>query len=83
MNHWPVRPFEGGRAAIAETGLRRGRRHDAPATRALVPLRLLDGHFPDSGIAAEALARAVNRALETGVPLVDVAYLSVTSGEGF
>jgi hypothetical protein len=25
----------------------------------------------------------VNRALETGVPLVDVAYLSVTSGEGF
>ncbi len=45
--------------------------------------RLLDGHFPDSEIAAEALARAVNRALETGVPLVDVAYLSVTSGEGF
>jgi hypothetical protein len=25
----------------------------------------------------------VNRAVETGVPLVDVAYLSVTSGEGF
>src|SRR5215213_9962781 len=45
--------------------------------------RLLDGHFPDSGIAAEALIRAVNRAVETGVPLVDVAYLSVTSGEGF
>src|ERR671911_315670 len=45
--------------------------------------RLLDGHFPDSGIAAEALAHAVNRSLETGVPLVDVAYLSVTSGEGF
>jgi hypothetical protein len=45
--------------------------------------RLLDGHFPDSGIAAEALVRAVNRAVETGVPLVDVAYLSVTSGEGF
>jgi hypothetical protein len=45
--------------------------------------RLLDSHFPDSGIAAEALARAVNRALETGVPLVDVAYLSVTSGEKF
>ena len=45
--------------------------------------RLLDGHFPDPGIAAEALARAVNRAVETGVPLVDVAYLSVTSGEGF
>jgi hypothetical protein len=45
--------------------------------------RLLDSHFPDSGIAAEALARAVNRALETGVPLVDVAYLSVTSGERF
>ena len=45
--------------------------------------RLLDGHFPDSGIAAEALVRAVDRALETGVPLVDVAYLSVTSGEGF
>jgi hypothetical protein len=45
--------------------------------------RLLDGHFPDSGVAAEALLRAVDRALETGVPLVDVAYLSVTSGEGF
>ncbi|HZY56398.1 MAG TPA: hypothetical protein VFE09_01220 [Rubrobacteraceae bacterium] len=45
--------------------------------------RLLDGHFPDSGIAAEALVCAVNRAVETGVPLVDVAYLSVTSGEGF
>ena len=45
--------------------------------------RLLDGHFPDSGIAAEILLRAVDRALETGVPLVDVAYLSVTSGEGF
>jgi hypothetical protein len=45
--------------------------------------RLLDGHFPDSGVAAEALVRAVNRALETGVPLVDVAYLSVTSGENF
>jgi len=45
--------------------------------------RLLDGHFPDSGIAAEALVRAVNRALETSVPLVDVAYLSVTSGESF
>jgi hypothetical protein len=41
--------------------------------------RLLDGHFPDSGVAAEALLRAVDRALETGVPLVDVAYLSVTS----
>lgn len=45
--------------------------------------RLLDGHFPDSGVAAEALMRAVKRALETGVPLVDVAYLSVTSGESF
>jgi hypothetical protein len=45
--------------------------------------RLLDSHFPDPGVAAEALVRAVNRALETGVPLVDVAYLSVTSGEGF
>ena len=45
--------------------------------------RLLDGHFPDSGVAAEALVRAVNRALDTGVPLVDVAYLSVTGGEGF
>jgi len=45
--------------------------------------RLLDGHFPDSGVAADALVRAVHRALETGVPLVDVAYLSVTSGEGF
>lgn len=45
--------------------------------------RLLDGHFPDSGVAAEALAQAVARALETGVPLVDVAYLSVTTGESF
>jgi hypothetical protein len=45
--------------------------------------RLLDGHFPDSGVAAEALVHAVKRALETGVPLVDLAYLSVTSGEGF
>ena len=44
--------------------------------------RLLDGHFPDAGIAAEALGRAVDRALETGVPLVDVAYMSVTS-DGF
>ena len=45
--------------------------------------RLLDGHFPDSGVAADALVSAVNRSLETGVPLVDVAYLSVTSGGGF
>lgn len=44
--------------------------------------RLLDGHFPDAGVAAEALARAVQRALKTGVPLVDVAYLSVTTGDG-
>ena len=41
--------------------------------------RLLDNHFPDSEIAAEALLEAVQRALETGVPLVDVAYLSVTT----
>ncbi|MEW6638000.1 MAG: hypothetical protein AB1425_14440 [Actinomycetota bacterium] len=45
--------------------------------------RLLDSHFPDAGVAAEALRRAVDRALESGVPLVDVAYLSVTAGEGF
>ncbi len=45
--------------------------------------RLLDGHFPDSGVAAEVLTRSVERALETSVPLVDVAYLSVTTGEGF
>lgn len=44
--------------------------------------RLLDGHFPDAGVAAEALSRAVDRALETGVPLVDVAYMNVAS-EGF
>jgi hypothetical protein len=44
--------------------------------------RLLDRHFPDSGIAAEALSHAVNHAIETGVPLVDVAYLSITSREG-
>ncbi|CAN5241324.1 hypothetical protein BH18ACT10_BH18ACT10_09190 [soil metagenome] len=41
--------------------------------------RLLDAHFPDSGVAAEVLIRTVDRALATGVPLVDVAYLSVTS----
>jgi transposase len=45
--------------------------------------RLLDSHFPDPGIAAEALSRSVERALETSVPLVDIAYLSVTAGEGF
>jgi hypothetical protein len=45
--------------------------------------RLLDSHFPDPGVAAEALSRSVERALETGVPLVDVAYLSVTAGESF
>jgi hypothetical protein len=43
--------------------------------------RLLDGHFPDADVAAEALSGAVDRALESGVPLVDVAYLNVTSGE--
>src|SRR5215216_4547365 len=45
--------------------------------------RLLDGHFPDSGVAAEALNRSVERALATGVPLVDIAHLSVTAGENF
>ncbi len=45
--------------------------------------RLLDSHFPDPGVAAEALSRSVERALETGVPLVDIAYLSVTASEGF
>lgn len=40
--------------------------------------RLLDGHFPDSGVAAEALLGAVGQSLESGVPLVDVAYMSVT-----
>ena len=44
--------------------------------------RLLDSHFPDAAVAAEALGRSVERALETGVPLVDIAYLSVTAGEG-
>jgi hypothetical protein len=43
--------------------------------------RLLDGHFPDSGVAAEILTRCVGQALETGVPLVDVAYMSVATGE--
>jgi hypothetical protein len=43
--------------------------------------RLLDSHFPDPGVAAEALSRSVERALETGVPLVDIAYLSVTVSE--
>jgi hypothetical protein len=45
--------------------------------------RLLDSHFPDPGVAAEALGRSVERALETGVPLVDIAYLSVTAREDF
>ena len=45
--------------------------------------RLLDNHFPDSGVAAEALNNAVNRALKSGVPLVDVAYMSVTTREDF
>ena len=45
--------------------------------------RLLDSHFPDSGVAAEALSRSVERALVTGVPLVDIAYLSVTAGENY
>ncbi|MGF1472549.1 MAG: hypothetical protein ACFB50_12540 [Rubrobacteraceae bacterium] len=45
--------------------------------------RLLDSHFPDPGVAAEALNSAVVRALESGVPLVDVAYLSVTTEENF
>jgi hypothetical protein len=43
--------------------------------------RLLDGHLPDAGVAAEALHRSVERALESGVPLVDIAYMSVTSGK--
>ena len=45
--------------------------------------RLLDSHFPDPGVAAEALNRSVQRALSTGVPLVDIPYLSVTAGETF
>jgi hypothetical protein len=45
--------------------------------------RLLDGHFPDSGIAAEVLSQCVSQAINTGVPLVDVAYMNVTTGEGF
>ena len=45
--------------------------------------RLLDGHFPDSGVAAEVLSQCVRQALTTGVPLVDVAYMNVTTGEGF
>lgn len=40
--------------------------------------RLLDSHFPDASIAAEALLGAVEKASTTGVPLVDVAYVSVT-----
>src|SRR5215203_4134726 len=45
--------------------------------------RLLDGHFPDPGVAAEVLTQCVRQALTTGVPLVDVAYMNVTTGEGF
>ena len=47
------------------------------------PARLLDGHFPDSGMAAEALVRCVGQALETGLPLVDVVSMSVATREGF
>jgi hypothetical protein len=43
--------------------------------------RLLDGHLPDAGVAAEALLRAVDKAFETGVPLVDVAYFGITDDE--
>lgn len=43
--------------------------------------RLLDSHFPDPGVAAEALLRVVRRAIESGVPLVDLAYMSVATGE--
>ena len=45
--------------------------------------RLLDSHFPDSGVAAEVLLRVVDRALESGVPLVDLAYLSVNANENY
>lgn len=45
--------------------------------------RLLDTHFPDPEVAAEALRRAVDRSLKTGVPLVDVAYISVTADGDF
>ncbi|MGB3635109.1 MAG: hypothetical protein WA982_13780 [Rubrobacteraceae bacterium] len=45
--------------------------------------RLLDSHFPDAGVAAEALNNSVDRAQESGVPLVDVAYLSVTTEDDF
>jgi hypothetical protein len=45
--------------------------------------RLLDGHFPDAGVASEVLTQCVRQALTTGVPLVDVAYMNVTTGEGF
>lgn len=45
--------------------------------------RLLDSHFPDSGVAAEVLLRVVDRALESGVPLVDLAYLSVNTNENY
>ncbi len=45
--------------------------------------RLLDSHFPDSGVAAEVLLRVVDRALESCVPLVDLAYLSVTTNESY
>ncbi len=45
--------------------------------------RLLDSHFPDSGVAAEVLLRVVDRALESDVPLVDLAYLSVNTNESY
>ena len=45
--------------------------------------RLLDSHFPDSGVAAEVLLRVVDRAVESGAPLVDLAYLSVNTNENY
>lgn len=43
--------------------------------------RLLDGHFPDPGVAAEVLKDVVDRALDSGVPLVDAAYLSINTND--
>ena len=44
--------------------------------------RLLDAHFPDPEIAAEALDRAVESSVRSGVPLVDVAYMDINGPTG-
>lgn len=43
--------------------------------------RLLDSHFPAPEVASDALKRAVQHTMESGVPLVDVAYMDITGSD--